>query len=406
MNSIPNALRGRLVNAQKGTFWDWNHEDETLATTSGKLGQSGRQTKKTHTSIDKAKSDLESKHYKKLKEGFRLLSSYNPGRIAMQTWLTNEYTGFAAFDMAPDGSRIAASRHTGQGNRQCEIAIIDALTGEAKQVISIEEFDLSKIRFHDDQLVIQADDRISKLNLESGQTTSIADGGVFTHLRFDLQADRIMFSRSGETGPVIVVLDLPTGQTLLELDAREQRYVTDHHIAHVGAISPSGTLAALCRRQGEIEVFNLNDGSKTFIRGDFPCVSKLLFHPSENWLGFTELYGDWRFRLWSLIENKEDDRTESLSYTFDDGTPRPGRECYDFDFDPAGRLLILRDGGWLHVHNFETRQSVLRIEQRHVVKKWGTSGFVMKFAEDGRVITRTDRGVITLYNSIDEDQEP
>lgn len=400
MNSIPNALHGRLVNAQKGAFWDWSIDGATLTTTSGKLGQSGRQTTKVHSSIDKATSDLESRHYKKLRDGFRLLSGDNSGQIAMQTWLTGEYTGFAAFDMAPDGKWIAACRHAGQGNRACEIAMIDAGTGDVTQVISLDEFDFSKIRFHDNHLIVQADDRISKLDIESGHATRLAEGGVFSHLRFDLHAGRVMLSRSGRSSPVIVVLDLLTGQTLLELDASEQRHITDHRIAHVGALSPSGTLAALCRRQGEIEIYNLKDGTNTVIRGDFPCVSKLQFHPSEEWLGFCEYYGNWRFRLWSLRENREDDRFGSLMYTFPDGSPRPVRECYDFGFDSTGTLLALRDGGWLSIHNFDTQKSVLRIEQRHVVKVCGTSGFVMQFVKGGRIITRTDRGVITLYDSV------
>ena len=135
MKSAPNESSGRLLNLSKGTFWDWNLKDCELTTSTGKTGKNGRQTSRSHASCDKARKDLERKHYRKLREGFVLLGTDNPGPICVQTWLTREYTGFCAFDIEQNTNRIAAGRHTGQGGRACELVLMDAATGEIVQSI-------------------------------------------------------------------------------------------------------------------------------------------------------------------------------------------------------------------------------------------------------------------------------
>jgi hypothetical protein len=112
-------------------------------------------------------------------------------------------------------------------------------------------------------------------------------------------------------------------------------------------------------------------------------------------LAFTESYQDWRFRLWRIADGVEDKRFEALQYTFPDGSPRP-RECFDFAFSPAGNVA-LRDGGWIRLHDFETQRMIARLEQRHAVKTWGSNAFCLRFASDNRLLTRTDRGVVTVY---------
>lgn len=398
MTVIANAGHGRLVSDQKGAFWEWCLEDTTLTTTSGKLGKTGRKNSKVHSSIEKATRDLDSRHFKKLQEGFTLRCEDNSGRIAMQTMLTPAFTGFAACDLAEDASQIAACRHTGSGNRACEIAMIDVSSGATTDVIALEEFDLSKIQFYDGNLIFQADDRVHKLDVGSGDITSLGTDGIFPHLLFDCRGNRLLYSRSGTAGPVIVVTDLLSGKTLLEVDAAQQERVTDHQISHVGALSPSSSLVAVCRRPGEIEIYNIDDGTEFVLQGDFPCVSRIRFHPSEECLGFTEYYGDWRFRLWSLSEGKEDNRFESLPAARNDEVDGLPFACYDFSFDSSGRLVALRDGDWIRIYDFTSLEAVVHQQQRHVVKAFGASGFVVDFVGADRLLTRTDRGILTLYD--------
>ncbi len=396
----PNTTCGRLVDSERGLFWEWTLSGQDLSTKSGKLGKSGRAAKKNYPTREKAGIDIEDKIYKKLSEGFQYLQADNPGPIALQTHLANAYTGFLSLDIDMERNLLAAVRHTGHGKRSCEVVVIDAASGGVQKRIPLQEFDVSNLQFFEGDLIIQSDDRIQRLNLNTGAVSLLGKDGVFTHLGFKLRTDRLLFSQAGSDGPVINVLDLRSGKTLLELDAREQRYLTDHRITHVGALSPSGKLVAICRRPGEIEIHDLETGRQRFLRGHFPCVLKMAFHPSERWLGFAELYGDWRFRLWQIKDAVEDTRFESLQYAFPDGSLRGSRECFDFAFSPDGKVVALRDQGWIRMHDFESQVMIARLQQRHVVKTFGTGGFRMLYAPDGRLLTRTDRGIVTVYEKI------
>ena len=118
--------------------------------------------------------------------------------------------------------------------------------------------------------------------------------------------------------------------------------------------------------------------------------------PWHAWGTFTELYEDWRFRLWRIADGLEDSRFDALAYTYPDGNQRP-RECFDFAFGPQGNVA-LRDGDWIRVHDFETQRTIARLQQRHVVKSWGTGGLHLLFARDHRLLTRTDRGIVSVYD--------
>src|SRR5262249_49366369 len=155
-------------------------------------------------------------------------------------------------------------------------------------------------------------------------------------------------------------------------DASAQHHVTDHRVSHVGALSPSGRFAALCRRPGEIEVHDLQTRSCRHLRGDFPCVTKLQFDHSEQWLAFAELYAGWRFRMWRLADGVEDKRFESLEPTSPGGSLR-SPECFDFAFSPDGKAAI-RDRDWIRLHDFNTPGTTARLRQRYVVKTIGTGG--------------------------------
>ncbi|MCD0460006.1 WGR domain-containing protein [Roseiconus lacunae] len=397
MSTFPIPASGRLTNIEKNSFWDWSLDGKSLTTVSGKLGRDGRKTTKKHPSEEKAASDLESKHFKKLREGFRHLHAENPGPIALQTFFAAHYTGFMSFDLQSERNELAACRSTQADPASCEIVVLDPESGSETKLVSLDVSDVSCLRWHDHRIVFQADDRVSVLDIESQKIDNFGKGGVFPHFEFDLQAGRLLSSRSGTSGPIIAVDELLTGQTLLEIDASEQERVTDHHIQHVGALAPSGKLVAICRQKGEIEIYNLDDGTNTIIRGDFPCVSKLQFHPSGEWIGLTEHYGDWRFRVWSLSDGREDSRFRELQFRFSNGIPRPTSSCFDFSFSPSGKLLALRDNGWIQIRDFHNQKELYRIEQNHVVRDTGTSGFRIHYAADGRLVTRTDRGVLTVY---------
>jgi predicted DNA-binding WGR domain protein len=392
----PNLTQGRLIHPQKRTFWTWAIEGKRLTTSSGKVGKAGRVTAKNYPDRMKAEKDLEAKHYAKLGEGYQFLQSENPGPLALQTWIANQYTGFHSLDLDVERNWIAVCRHTGRGQKLCEILILDAATGAIQKLIKLKEFDVSTLRFFAGNVVIQADDRVLELDLATGTTCLLGADGVFPHLDFDLQNGRLLHSTAKGKVPVIQVLDLATRKILLDLDASDQRRVTDHHIRHVGVLSPSGKMAAICRRPGEIELHDVRKKSCRYLRGEFPCVTKLQFHPSEQWLAFTELYEDWRFRLWRIADGLEDSRFDALEYTYPDGTQRP-QECFDFAFSPQGNVA-LRDGDWIRVHDFETLRTIARLQQRHVVKSWGTGGLHLLFAGDHRLLTRTDRAIVSVYD--------
>jgi predicted DNA-binding WGR domain protein len=391
----PNVTHGRLINLEKGTFFAWAIDGKCLTTSGGKVGKSGRTTTKGYTDRVKAENDLDAKIYAKLSDGYQFLRSENPGPITLQTWITKQYTGFHSLDIDVERNWIAACRHTRGGQKSCEVLIIDAAAGVVEKQIKLTEFDVWMLRFFAGDVLMQVDDRVMELDLKTGVTSLLGAGGVFPHMNFDLQNGRLLFSTAKGKGPAIQVLDLSTKKVLLDLDASAQRRVADHRVSHVGVLSPSGRIAAICRRPGEIELHDLRRRSCRYLRGDFPCVAKLQFHPSEQWLAFAELYGSWRFRMWRIADGLEDRRFDSLEYTFPDGTPRP-RECFDFAFSPEGKLA-LRDRDWIRLHDFETQSTIARLQQRHVVKTWGTGGFHMLFARDNRLITRTDRGIVSVY---------
>lgn len=391
------APSGRLVDPIRDRFWDWQLQSRDLLTTSGKIGQSGRTTTKAFPEPCDAESELERKIYAKLREGFLHFGRDNPGPIALQTWLTNVYTGFQSIDLDVRTNRIAAGRHTGKGGQSCEIVLLDAETGAVEERLPLAEFDVSTVRFFEDDLIAQSNDRVMRIDLRSGASIILGGGGIFPFLPFDIRAGRMLLSRASSAGPVVQVIDLRSSAVLLELDARKQTHAADHHIRPIGALSPSGNLAALCRLPGEIEVHDLRSGRCKWLRGEFPCVTKIEFHPSENRIGFTEFYEGWRFRLWHLEGGGEDTRFESLEYLFTNGEPRRARECFDFAFSPDGRALALRDCGSIRVHDFESQAPIARYQQRHVAKSAGKGGFRLVWAPDGRLITRTDLGILTVY---------
>lgn len=391
MSSVPNATKGRLINRDKGAFWEWKIKGKELTTVSGKEGANGKKTTKTHPSPDKAGKDLESKHYKKMKEGFKLYAQDNPGPTVFQTWLTSEYTGFAAFDFDPQQNRIAACRHTGHGGESCEIVFFDAATGDTTQTIELELCDLSKLRFYQGGLIAQSDDRVMRIDPDTGQTDTLGEEGVFPNLVFDLQQDLLMFSRSSKKDTVIAVLDLKTGKTLLEVNANEDHDVPIHRVAYACALSPKGAAAALCQKAGEIELYNLKDGKRQLITGDFSFAAKIQFDRAGKWLGLIEEYGEWGFRLWEIAGKNKKPRAMPAA-------DLSSGNCFDFAFDPTSPSLAVREGDWLHLYELGTHQLKTRIQLRHVVRTFGAGGFHLVYAEDGRVLTRTDRGVLALID--------
>ena len=350
----PNVTHGRLIDLQKRKFWAWTIDGKRLTTSSGKVGKASRDTAKSFPDRVKAEKDLEAKLYAKLKDGYQFLRSENPGPSTLQTWMTTAYTGFHSLDLDPERNLIAACRHTGRGQKSCEVLIIDEATGTIEKLIRLTEFDVSTLRFFAGDLLIQVDDRVMELDLKTGVPSLLGAGGVFPHMCFDLQNGRLLYSHAKDgKRPAIQVLDLSTRKILLDLDASAQQYVADHHIRHVGSLSPSGRIAAICRRPGEIEIYDLQKQVCHYVAGEFPCVTKLQFHRSEQWLAFAELYGNWRFRLWRIADGLEDKRFESLEYTYPDGLPRP-RKCFDFAFSPDGNVAI-RDQDWIRWHDFVNR---------------------------------------------------
>jgi predicted DNA-binding WGR domain protein len=392
-----NATHGRLVNPQQGSFWEWEIQKRSLTVSSGKLGKPGRSSKKVYPTDAKAVSDLDSRMYKKLREGFQYLGTDNPGPITLQTWLTDRYTGFESLAIDSESNLIAAGRHTGEGRKSCEVVVSEAASGAVVRRIALSEFDVWALRWFKGKLILQVDDRVMLLDLEKETTSLLGEGGVFPFLLFEQNAGRLLFSRAGSGGPVISVTDISSNKTLLDLDAIEQRRQTDHRVSHVAALSPSGRLAAICRRLGEIEVHDLSNGRRQLLRGEFPCAAKMQFHPSEAWLAFAEVYGDWRFRLWKLDDGTEDSRFAIADHQRPDGTPHY-RACFDFAFSPDGKVLALRDRDWIRLYEFKSQELFASVQQRHVVKIGGTSGFRMFFSPDGRLLTRTDRGIVTVYS--------
>src|SRR5580698_10048973 len=105
----PDSTCGRLIDSERGLFWEWTLRGRDLGTKSGKLGKSGRSATKNYPTNEAAKTDLDQKMYKMLREGFQYLQAGNPGPVALQTHIANTYTGFLSLSIDTERNLLGAA---------------------------------------------------------------------------------------------------------------------------------------------------------------------------------------------------------------------------------------------------------------------------------------------------------
>lgn len=387
---------GRLILPTNNTFWDWELAGTTLTTRSGAVGKNGRSSAKRFTNAVKALAEIDRKHFQKLRDGYIFRVAENPGSLLLERHFSSTYTGFTAMADDPHSNTIFAARHTGHGDKRCELVAFDATTGIDTQCLPLKEFDLWKLHPHGGSLYWQADGRVKRVNPTTGTIQPIGTGGMFPFLEFDLQGDRLLLSHTHGGQCVLEVLTLPTLESVWRIDVSAQRHVDDHKIHHVAALSPSGRWVAFCRQPGRIELYDLERDRRRTITGTFPCLQKIAFHPSEEWFAGIEQYGQWLFRAWS-IAGEEDTRWQKLKYIYPDGSVNRNRECFDFAFAPSGKVVALREGATVRLHDCKTRRLRTRIPIHHVARPWNTGGLHLQFTTTDQLLTRTDSGVIALH---------
>jgi predicted DNA-binding WGR domain protein len=390
----------RLKEPAGARYWEGRIEGTSLVTTSGTEGGPARTTRKSFADAPSAAEALEKKRLERLREGYVYAA---PGPVtdwglALRLNVSRVYTGFLSLDYDAARERIAAARpHQKESQQECELLLYDVRTGAVQRTLTLRAFDLQQVRLDAprERIIVRADGRVFQINLdtEARQRLAAQRMPIFFEFHLSEAGDRLLAGDEGR----LVVLQVEDGTVLLEVAVEERG---GHQANQVAALSPSGRLAALARNPGEVELYDVDTGSRRTLTGGFPYARQLKIHPSERYLALTEHYE--RRGLWVLDLGTGEDLSQRFHHPHlldFDRPARPARpECFDFDFSADGSLLAVRHRDRILLLDFETGEKRAEIRQPHCAGTAGSGAFHLTFARTNDTLAvRTDVGVISLH---------
>jgi hypothetical protein len=391
----------RLVDGT-GAYWEAESDGCLLRSESGAPGKRPRIAEKSFPNPKEAADAYEKQALKKLREGYVYrgegTASSGPWALKLQVAVSAVHTGFQAMDYLPEEGLVLCSRpHQGrEAVNECELLYVDLRTGAVAHRVALPFFDLMQIVADPTRgCVYLRDDeyRQHRLDRQTDRVEQLGRSSFRGEVAFSLSADggRLLMADAGRA----VVTDLVTGNQLIALDIPRDR---DLYEKWTGALTADGSVLALCRAKGRIELFRVEDGQPfQLMEGDFPCAERLAFHPSRRYLAMQENQGpDYGFRLWETATGTEMDRFSPVRLADGD---RGTRDSHTFDFSHEGRHIAIRHALSVLVCDFETGKHLQRIRPEFAVGA-NTAAFAIRFSpRDDTLLIRTNSGIISVYQT-------
>lgn len=364
-----------LVEPATGKSWSTGCDGPRVRVRTGPAGKE-KESEKPQVDVAAALAWAQKEEWARLKKGWVLVDTDAPvGAPRMHFFVGGGYTG--ALLAADVHGKLLSNRSGESGDtlllltRQAEVQVeapcpAGHLVWQARHASAVDRV----LLLIDHSLQAWSPDRADVFE-------ALMPAGRLPASFLDVAGSRV----AGFAAPHLVVQDLTTRQTLLQIPV-EPEYYGGHSPQMAGALSDRGVLA-YCAKPGELRVLDVTTRTEiAHYQGDFQLLGKMRFSADGRWLFAMESYGGWALWCW-----------DTASWTPRADWPASGDLANgDFALDATGRRLAIAHRGHVDVVDVATTTRLLRFPVEHVVKR-----FAVTWVGTDTIGVRTDQGCASLY---------
>ncbi|QDU39577.1 hypothetical protein Mal4_39220 [Maioricimonas rarisocia] len=337
-----------------------------------------RQRAKKFKSTDQAFEYLEKEEWKKLKTGYVLRDpDAQPGAPLLRTYLGGGYTG--ALPLTQSNNGLFTTRF----EQSTDSVLKLAPSGQMEVVAELPEQTLVLDMSYSQELgrlLLNVDHSILSWHPETPKKCdAITDGKGAPASCLSVGGSRLVFFDP----PNLVVQDGQADEQVFKTECKPESY-GGHAPQLCAALSPDGSVLAVCSKPGALSFFRIDDGKELGeIQADFNMIEKLEFDITGDLLiGLGECvpWGPLFFDVpsMSLVEPPIE-------------LPRLREGGMDFALHPDRRWFAVTSWDQVFVFDLNKTQVVATIHLEHLAKRSG-----VHFVGD-QLAVRTDLGCLSLY---------